>query len=326
MEKTTLAGITDVPTAGHYTVKLPDHSVERDILVDTMTRYLNGWQVDFGKYAEDWDLPGREGTKATVKIQPGQLMLGYGNVPGWVNFLAYSAQPYTPTYQRQHQLMIENFGYKMPYFQPQYVKQALCALGPKVRGWVAWNLGWDNDIASGSVQADPIEGLQETSFEVAIEKTACPSATVALPSFQVGDAMGYATYQPYTASQPLKQVACSDGANGLITRWGYQDLSPMFPYVAAISGIAWTSAKCGACYELTDVRSKKSVYLTVVDANPTPPPAGSSLHFNIAHEAFDTLFGDAGEHDGHGMATFVETDFHKCQGNKGPSSAPAIAV
>lgn len=174
MEKTTLSGITDVPTAGHYTVQLPDPSAQRDILVDTMTRYLNGWQIDFGKYAEDWDLPGREGTKATVKVQPSQLMLGYGNVPGWVNFLAYNQQPYSPRYQRQHQLIVENFGYKMPYFQPQYVKQALCQLGPKVRGWVAWNLGWDNDVASGPVQADPIEGLQETSFEVEIEKTACP--------------------------------------------------------------------------------------------------------------------------------------------------------
>jgi hypothetical protein len=29
------------------------------------------------------------------------------------------------------------------------------------------------------------------------------------------------------------QVSCSDGANGLITRWGYPNLRPLFPGVAA---------------------------------------------------------------------------------------------
>lgn len=176
MMNTTLSGVTDVPRAAHYTVKQPDANAERDILVDVMNRYLTGWEIDFGAYASSWDLPGRQGTKATVKVSSQQLILGYGNVPGWVNFLAYKEPPLSGVYQRQHQLMIENFGYKMTYFQPHNVKQALCQLGSKVRGYVSWNINWDNDVKSANVTADPIDTSKygdETSYEVVIEQTTC---------------------------------------------------------------------------------------------------------------------------------------------------------
>lgn len=45
--------------------------------------------------------------------------------------------------------------------------------------------------------------------------------------------VGYCTYHLYYASESINDVACSDGAHGLGTRWGYKDLSPMYPYVAA---------------------------------------------------------------------------------------------
>jgi len=37
----------------------------------------------------------------------------------------------------------------------------------------------------------------------------------------------------YTASDSLTTVSCSDGANGLITKFGYSNLSKMYPYVTA---------------------------------------------------------------------------------------------
>merc|ERR1712118_391866 len=131
--------------------------------------------------------------------------------------------------------------------------------------------------------------------------------------------LSYATWQPYTASQPLKNVACSDGANGLMTRWHYTDLSPMFPYVTAISGLSWNSPQCGKCFKLTNVASKNSISVTVIDSVPAIP--GYDMHFNIAQPAFHALFGDAGVQAGHGELTFEETDFHNCQGNKGPASS-----
>jgi hypothetical protein len=54
------------------------------------------------------------------------------------------------------------------------------------------------------------------------------------------------TYHLYAPSTPLTSVACSDGANGII-KWGYKDLSPMFPYVTAWQEAAWNSPKCGDC-------------------------------------------------------------------------------
>jgi len=131
--------------------------------------------------------------------------------------------------------------------------------------------------------------------------------------------VSYASWNPFYATQPLSKTACSDGANGLITRWGYKDLEQMFPYVTAISGLSWNSPKCGLCYKLTDVQSKKTISVTVIDSVP-PPPGGYDMHFNLGHEAFKMLLGDAGEHDGHGSVTWEETDYHNCQGNKGPTS------
>lgn len=40
------------------------------------------------------------------------------------------------------------------------------------------------------------------------------------------------TYHLYQPSTPLTNVACSDGDHGII-KWGYKDLSAMFPYVSA---------------------------------------------------------------------------------------------
>merc|ERR1711970_208429 len=93
----------------------------------------------------------------------------------------------------------------------------------------------------------------------------------------------------------------------------------MFPYVTAISGLSWNSPQCGLCYKLTDVASKNSISVTVVDSVPAQP--GYDMHFNIAEDAFKKLFGDAGYQAGHGELTFEETDFHNCQGNKGTSIA-----
>jgi len=49
-------------------------------------------------------------------------------------------------------------------------------------------------------------------------------------------------------------VSCSDGANGLITKYGWQTQGaiPNFPHVAGWEGISgWGSASCGQCLEVS---------------------------------------------------------------------------
>ncbi|CAK3769593.1 Hypothetical predicted protein [Lecanosticta acicola] len=56
-----------------------------------------------------------------------------------------------------------------------------------------------------------------------------------------------------TAGNSLTSVACSDGANGLITKYQWQTFGQVagFPYIGSSSDIAgWNSASCGQCYEV----------------------------------------------------------------------------
>jgi hypothetical protein len=108
----------------------------------------------------------------------------------------------------------------------------------------------------------------------------------------------YGTYHLYNSNDPITTVACSDGANGLETRWGYTDLSPMFPYVAAWDQISWNSPNCGTCILLNT--STTSIFLTAIDSCGAPP-GGYDTHLDIAQPAFVKLFGQAGIDEGHGI-------------------------
>lgn len=64
---------------------------------------------------------------------------------------------------------------------------------------------------------------------------------------------------------PLTGVACSNGANGLLTK-GYKTLGDLknFPYVGAAQYIeGWNSTQCGSCYKL--VWWSNSIYVLGVD-------------------------------------------------------------
>lgn len=56
------------------------------------------------------------------------------------------------------------------------------------------------------------------------------------------------------AGRALTVVSCSDGDNGLITKYGYQTQGaiPGFPLIGGSSDIAgWNSPQCGKCYQVT---------------------------------------------------------------------------
>jgi len=129
---------------------------------------------------------------------------------------------------------------------------------------------------------------------------------------------GYCTYHNYNAGDSLTGVACSDGANGIMTKFKYTNLSPMFPYVTAFSGATWNSPNCGECVKLTDKVTGNTVFLTVIDQC-GGPPGGFDAHFDIAPPAFDQLFGPAGKQAGHGGVTWSVAASSSCKGNKGNS-------
>jgi len=143
-------------------------------------------------------------------------------------------------------------------------------------------------------------------------------ALIALPTLV--DSAAYCTYHLYNAGDSLTTVACSDGANGIMTKFGYSTLSPMYPYVTAFSGATWNSPNCGRCVKVTSSRGN-SVYLTVIDQC-GGPPGGYDAHFDIAPPAFRELFGDAGVNAGVQSANWQFVDSSLCRGNKGNTGGP----
>ncbi|KAI1401592.1 SnodProt1 [Hypoxylon fuscum] len=82
-------------------------------------------------------------------------------------------------------------------------------------------------------------------------------------------------------SRSLTAVSCSDGQNGLITRYGWQTQGDIpSAYIGAADSIAgWNSPSCGTCYELS--WNGKTINVLAIDH------AGSG--FNIALDAMNAL-------------------------------------
>jgi len=139
---------------------------------------------------------------------------------------------------------------------------------------------------------------------------------LALP---VVDSAAYCTYHLYTPSDSLAKVSCSDGANGIMTKMKYSNISPFWPYVTAYNGAGWNSPNCGRCVKATS-NAGTSVYLTVIDMC-GPPPGGYDAHFDISQPAFNELFGANGVQAGVQSATWQFVSSSMCIGNIGPSSA-----
>eukprot|EP01062_Namystynia_karyoxenos_P026540 TRINITY_DN20591_c0_g1_i1.p1 TRINITY_DN20591_c0_g1~~TRINITY_DN20591_c0_g1_i1.p1 ORF type:complete len:367 (+),score=80.58 TRINITY_DN20591_c0_g1_i1:96-1196(+) len=129
-------------------------------------------------------------------------------------------------------------------------------------------------------------------------------------------ATGYCTYHMYNPGDGLTSVACSDGKNGLMTRFGYTTVQPMYPYITAFDEASWDSPKCGMCACMSDKASGNAVCLTVIDQC-GPPGANGDNHFDIAPPAYGELFGATGTRDGKGFSEWVEGDSACCKGNKG---------
>ncbi|KAJ3719933.1 snodprot1 [Lentinula raphanica] len=88
-------------------------------------------------------------------------------------------------------------------------------------------------------------------------------------------------------SESLAVVACSDGANGLLTQ-GFTTFNslPTFPNIGAFGAVTgWNSPECGTCWQISYTNSNgatKTLNAIAVDH------AGSGL-INLSEEAMNTL-------------------------------------
>ena len=81
----------------------------------------------------------------------------------------------------------------------------------------------------------------------------------------------------------MDTVSCSNGQNGLASRFPTFGDVPNFPHIGGAFNIVWNSTNCGACWILTNPVNNASINFTAIDF------AGNG--FNIAQEAFEDLNG-----------------------------------
>ncbi|KAF2084458.1 epl1 protein [Saccharata proteae CBS 121410] len=107
------------------------------------------------------------------------------------------------------------------------------------------------------------------------------------------------------ASRSLTAVSCSDGANGLMTKYGWSvqgDVSG-FPNIGGVDTVAgWGSANCGKCYSLS--YNGNTIYVLAVDH--------AASGFNIAEKAMNTLTNGQAEALGRIDATTAEVAISNC--------------
>jgi len=103
----------------------------------------------------------------------------------------------------------------------------------------------------------------------------------------------------------MTSVACSDGPNGLITKYGWTTFSqiPKFPHIGGSSTIpGWDAATCGQCFALT--YKGKTIHVLAIDTAPSG--------MNIAEEAMNKLTNGQAEQLGRVTATIKKVGVSNC--------------
>ena len=137
-----------------------------------------------------------------------------------------------------------------------------------------------------------------------------------LSSASTSGTKAYCTYHHFAIMDKLTTVACSNGANGIITKMKYTDISKMFPYVAAWDQAHWNSPNCGSCIKVTDSKNtRSSIFVTVIDQCEPNKGSGSDTHLDISKEAYRVLFGEDGIKRGINFASWKVVTSNKCKGN-----------
>ncbi|KAL7267820.1 hypothetical protein RUND412_009576 [Rhizina undulata] len=101
----------------------------------------------------------------------------------------------------------------------------------------------------------------------------------------------------------MDTVACSDGANGLASRFPTFGSIPTFPNIGAAFTIpGLNSPNCGTCYQIT--YEGQSSYVTAVDH--------ASDGFVLSQEALSTLTNGLTDQLGRVTADYIQVDISNC--------------
>ncbi|KAH0832021.1 Cerato-platanin [Lanmaoa asiatica] len=104
----------------------------------------------------------------------------------------------------------------------------------------------------------------------------------------------------------LGNTACSNGVNGLESKWPTLGNVPNYPFVGGIPGLTWNSTLCGTCWQLAYLApngTTSTIAITAVD---------EAYTFNIAENAFSTWAGSSGVAAGYVNATAVQVSPADC--------------
>ncbi|KAI0010437.1 Epl1 protein [Xylariaceae sp. FL0662B] len=106
------------------------------------------------------------------------------------------------------------------------------------------------------------------------------------------------------ASRSLTAVQCSDGTNGLITRYGWQTQGQIpSQYIGGAYAVAaWNSPNCGTCWQLS--YEGRTINVLAVD--------GAADGFNIELSALDALTNGQGIALGRIEADAAQVDVSAC--------------
>ncbi|KAJ7603600.1 Cerato-platanin [Mycena rosella] len=111
------------------------------------------------------------------------------------------------------------------------------------------------------------------------------------------------------ASNSLNIVACSNGPNGLETRYPTFGSLPKFPFIGAVGAVeGWDSVNCGTCWQLTYTNAtggKKTIDVLAVDH-------AAPGTFNVALEAMNVLTNNQAVQLGRVTVTSVKVDPSVC--------------
>lgn len=118
----------------------------------------------------------------------------------------------------------------------------------------------------------------------------------------------YVTWHSYYSYQNTNEVACSDGLNGLQTKYNLFDITTLYPMVGAFSDAPWNSTNCGGCYRLSSGAS--TVDITAIDYC---EKKDGGPHFDLSAIAFSQLLGDKGVQDGSGYASWKKISNSPCK-------------
>ena len=107
------------------------------------------------------------------------------------------------------------------------------------------------------------------------------------------------------ASGDMNTVACSNGPNGLSSRFPTFGSLPTFPNIGGSSAIAgFGSAECGSCWHLTFSQTGVSILVTAIDH--------TLDGFNLSQEALDKLTNGNAVFDGAVDVNAVQVDKSQC--------------